>query len=138
MGFLEDSVILAREFIDATGKKSGELVEAQKLKLAIAKFRSQLSEDYQTLGRLANDAAKNGTDIDEVHAAIILAIDEKLEKVARLQEKLAGVKGLRICDQCGCSNPSAAEYCCRCGKKLIHRKYDPAGENQNEEPGTEE
>lgn len=81
MGFLEDSVILAREFIDATGKKSGELVEAQKLKLAIAKFRSQLSEDYQTLGRLAYDAAKNGTDIDEVHAAIVLAIDEKLEKL---------------------------------------------------------
>ncbi len=131
MGFFEDSVIMAREFIDATGKKGGELVEAQKIKLAIAKFRSQLSEDYQTLGRLAYDAAKNGTDIDEVHAAIVLSIDEKLEKVARLQEKLAGVKGMKICSECGYSNPSTAGYCCRCGKKLHSHAYNPAGENRD-------
>lgn len=129
MGFFEDSVIMAKEFIDATGKKGGELVETQKIKLAIAKFRSQLSEDYQTLGRLAYDAAKNGTDIDEVHAAIVLSIDEKLEKVARLQEKLAGVKGMKICSECGYSNPSTAGYCCRCGKKLHSHTYNPAGEN---------
>ena len=132
MGFFEDSVIMAKEFIDATGKKGGELVEAQKIKLAIAKFHSQLSEDYQTLGRLAYDAAKNGTDIDEAHAAIVLSIDEKLEKVARLQEKLAGVKGMKVCAECGHSNPSSADYCCRCGKKLRSRAYDPAGENREE------
>ena len=138
MGFSEDSVMMAREWIDATGKKGGELVEAQKIKLAIAKFRSQLSEDYQTLGRLAYDAAKNGTDIDEVHAAIVLAIDEKLEKVSRLQEKLAGVKGMKICSECGFSNPSTAEFCCRCGKKVHSRAYNPSGENRNEEPPAEE
>lgn len=132
MGFFEDSVIMAKEFIDATGKKGGELVEAQKIKLTIAKFHSQLSEDYQTLGRLAYDAAKNGTDIDEVHTAIVLSIDEKLEKVARLKEKLAGVKGMKVCAECSYSNPSSADYCCRCGKKLRNRAYDPARENREE------
>lgn len=139
MGFFEDSVILAKEFIDATGKRGGELVEAQKIKMTIAKFRSQLSEDYQTLGRLAYDAAKNGTDVDEVHAAIVLAIDEKLEKVARLQEKLAGVKGMKVCTECGFQNPPAADYCCRCGNQLHAHAYNPAGENRGDtDSGTSE
>ena len=120
MGFLEDSVIVAKGWIDAAGKKGGELAEAQKIKMTIAKFRSQLTQDYQTLGRLAYDAAKNGTDTDEVYAAIVLSIDEKLEKV------------VKMCGECGHQNPPASDYCCRCGKKLRCHAYDPTTENCEE------
>ena len=132
MVFLEDSLIVAKEWIDAAGKKGGELAETQKIKMTIAKFRSQLTQDYQTLGRLAYDAAKNGTDTDEVYAAIVLSIDEKLEKVERLQAKLADVKGMKMCGECGHQNPPASDYCCRCGKKLRCHAYDPTTENCEE------
>ena len=51
MSFIDDTVVAAKEWFDVASKKTSEAVGIQKLRIAIAKKRSELSKEYETLGR---------------------------------------------------------------------------------------
>lgn len=134
MGFFEDSYITAKEAFDAVGRKGSELVETQKLKINIARLNAQITKDFETLGRLAYDSAKNGTNIDDVHAAIVMAIEEKYQEIERIQAKLAQARGLLYCPKCGATNPPESQFCNRCGSNLgAQEKESDAESDQGED-----
>ncbi|MDD6283944.1 MAG: hypothetical protein PUB05_01095 [Firmicutes bacterium] len=118
MTTFEDTIYKAKEVIDMAGKKTGELVNIQKLKVNIAGLNSQMANDFEAIGRLCYDNMRSGTDNGDAIAAIAEEIDEKQEQVRQLRERIAELKGERICG--GCNNPVSndAEYCPKCGAKL--------------------
>lgn len=126
VGFLEDSYLTAKEVIDAAGKKGSEMLEVQKIKVSIARLNAQLTKDFETLGRLSYDSAKNGVNIDDVHAALVLTIAEKYQEIDRLQAKLAKTKGLKFCEKCGACNPPESDFCNKCGAGLQGKGEQPA------------
>lgn len=140
MGIIEDTAVKAKDAFDVVAKKTGEVWSIQKLKYNIACINSQLSKDFETLGRMyfeqisaeddgadktaeaenpaetaenADGEPKNDS-IEELKAAII----EKKEKIKELEAMLDAQKKVLVCPVCLAKNSSDAAFCSKCGAKL--------------------
>jgi hypothetical protein len=118
MGIFEETVVKAKEIADITGKKAGEIINIQKMRVSAATLNSQISKLYEVLGRLAYDAAKTEADITAQSAQAISEIDEKREELCELKVKIAEARGKRICPACRTGNNADALFCDKCGQKL--------------------
>lgn len=97
-------------------KKSGELVELSKIKLAISTTNAEISANYKLLGELVYLGQKEEAEADsEKIAETIEKIDALCEKLSSLEATLAELKNEKICPNCGKSNPLDQRYCGNCG-----------------------
>ena len=121
MGILEETAVKAKDAFDVVAKKTGEVWSAQKVKYNIASVNSQLSKDYETLGRICYEAlgdenAKFG-DSEEV-AELKASIEEKLEKIKDYEAQLDAAKNVTDCPDCGAKCAADAVFCSKCRKRL--------------------
>ena len=117
MGIFEETVVKAKEIADITGKKAGEIINLQKLRVSAATVSSQIAKLYEVLGRLHYDAVKSGT-TNMSEADTVAEIDEKRDELVELKSKIAQAKGKRICAACKAPNLAEAVFCHQCGQKL--------------------
>jgi ribosomal protein L40E len=127
VGVFEETVVKAKEVIDKTGKKAGEVIAVQKLKVNAASITSQIAKDYEAIGRLTYDGIKKDSQNTEAIDAIVREIDEKLEQLDKIQEEIAQTKGSLACVRCGCSNSIDSAFCRKCGARLTDDGDDDAG-----------
>lgn len=119
MGVFEDTVIKAKDAFDVAAKKTEEVWSIQKLRFNISSIKSQLSKEYETLGRVYYDSIKNNCDDDtETMEHIINEIDDKKVQISELEKEIACQKRMIICCSCKTKNLSHAIYCCKCGSKI--------------------
>lgn len=118
----------AKSAADAAGKKTGELVELSKLKLATGQLRSQIKEKEGDLGNAVYHMYKEGYQNPEFVDAVVAQIDQLTEQLASLEEKIARLKKTVKCPCCGASNPIQSSYCGQCGCVL----QKPAEEDEND------
>ena len=118
MGVLEDTVVKAKEVIDIAGKKTGEVIAIQKLKVNAAQVNARIAKDYESLGRLAYDAHKTGKANEMGIEALANAIDAKYEELKEIELKIATAKGAVVCTACRAVNSVDAVFCSKCGAKL--------------------
>lgn len=114
----EDTVIKAKELLDATGKKVNDAVNIQKMKINIAKMRSEIEGDYQILGRLYYDGVKKENVDSDTIKAIVDEIDTEKDKLREMEAELAYAKGDMVCDRCGAVNSTDSDFCSKCGSPL--------------------
>ena len=118
MGIFEETVVKAKEIADMTGKKAGEIINIQKMRVSAATLNAQISKLYEVLGRLTYDAAKNGLDTAAQSDQTVAEIDEKREELCELKAKIAEARGKRVCPACRADNGADALFCDKCGQKL--------------------
>lgn len=118
MGFIEDTAVTAKDFLDAAVRKTNETVEIQRLKVAVTRKGHELTTEFAELGRLYFDSVKQEADITEEAAPVIASIEEKMSEFAELKRKLSEARGQQICGECGRVNDADAVYCSTCGTKL--------------------
>lgn len=104
-----------KNWANAAGKKTEEVVEASKLKLQIVSLNGDLSKAYEELGNMVYHAAKNNETVGEEMDAVMDKIDELHEKLAELESKVGEIKKVRTCGNCGADCPADAHFCSRCG-----------------------
>jgi hypothetical protein len=118
MGVFEDVVVKAKAAVDVAGKKTGEFVEIAKLKIAASEITGELKKKYQELGRLAYDAAKNNSNIQEKTNLAVTEIDELFVKLSIVNAQIDIIKSIIRCPECGGSNSMEAAFCSNCGQKF--------------------
>lgn len=120
MGILEETAVKAKDAFDVVAKKTGEVWSVQKVKFNIASVNSQLSKDFETLGRICFEAFDSDeAKLDEESVAELKAsIKEKLEKIKEYEDRLDAQKKVVICPDCGAKCPVEAVFCSKCGKRL--------------------
>lgn len=121
MGILEETAVKAKDAFDVVAKKTGEVWSAQKVKYNIASVNSQLSKDYETLGRICYEAlGSDDTKLYESEEAAELraSIDDKLEKIKEYEAQLDAAKKVTVCPDCGTKCAADAVFCSKCGKRL--------------------
>lgn len=118
MGFFEDTVVKAKDVFDVAAKKTNEIVEVQKLKINLSKVNSELSKDFETLGRLAFENITESDEIKEEYKPIVESIKESMKKIDDIQAQIDEQKKIKICKECNTANTENALYCSNCGKKL--------------------
>lgn len=105
-------------------KKSGEVVELTKLKLAIADTKSELKAKFCELGEMFYKEQKGESADLELSEDIIMQIDELKEVLDAQESKLASLKKQKICPNCSSSIDADAKFCSRCGEKFEDDEYD--------------
>lgn len=115
---------------DQVMKKSGELVEKSKVKLAIAGTKSEIGTLFKQLGELVYMAQKedNSASTEEIENTIA-HIDALYEKLEELTKTDSALKNEKICAQCGKSNPIEQTFCGGCGNKFPENT-EPAQEGE--------
>ena len=98
-------------------KKSGDLLEISKLKLAVMETRSRIDDAFQKLGKLVYDSAKN-SDVEFDAESVISEIDELFNTLDEKQEQYAALKNEKKCNVCGEMNALKAVFCSNCGEKF--------------------
>ena len=99
-------------------KKTGELLEVGKLKLACADTKSKINEAYKELGKDLYNAEKEGSEDAEAIKNIIIDIDGLYEKLAEQENQVAQLKKQKKCISCGQMCDDEADFCSKCGSKL--------------------
>ena len=118
MGFIEETAVKAKDAFDVVAKKTNEVISVQKLKYNIANLNSQLSKEYETLGRLYFDTLDNAEEIAEEYKDVKLSIDNLKKQISELENELEKQTNVVNCKNCGGKNSSNNAYCSACGTKL--------------------
>lgn len=120
---------------DTVGKKTGEVVETQKLKNQIYTMRRENAKDWLEMGRSLYEAYKKG----EAHADDFHEICEKIagreEEILSCEKKLSEMKGQILCANCHETVEKGMNFCPFCGAKIedaddIFEEEDVAAEEK--------
>ncbi|MBR2743333.1 MAG: zinc ribbon domain-containing protein [Clostridia bacterium] len=117
-GLFNQFVKAARSTTTTVTKKTGEIVEATKLKVAIADVENEVDSLYTEIGRLVYKAFSENGEPSETINEKCAVISEKLKDIELLKIKLAGVKDSVMCGECGAGNAPGSQFCSSCGAKL--------------------
>ena len=79
-------------------------------------------EFFDGLGEAITKTA--GTPLEDSQKMLCEQIDQRMEKIARYKESLAGVKGRKICPSCGSSVDGSASFCPHCGAACPTRETE--------------
>ncbi len=108
----------AKSVVDATAKKTSDMVEISKLKIEAAKVERAISSRYEELGSNVY-LMKKGDDYDEELVNYICTeIDELKDTLAELKGIIADKRNMVICPECGAKNAKGSIFCSKCGDKL--------------------
>ncbi len=113
MAFLENIGKAAQ----AAAKKSGELVEVTKLNVNIGSEEDKIQKLYVQIGKILyekyvttgiiDDEAREASEQIKVHEA----------SIKNLRDKIADIKSVKSCINCGAEMEKAQIFCAKCGAK---------------------
>lgn len=114
----DSAVNKAKEVFDAACKKTGEVVNLQKLKIDASALESKREEDFAALGKIYFDSIKDSADLDKKAAELVSAVKEKTEQIDKLHDEISAYKNKRVCPACGAFVDKNSVYCSLCGAKI--------------------
>lgn len=104
-----------KQTVNSAVKKSGDLVELTKLKLAASDTKSAIQLNFTKLGEIAYFAAKGEDEPASEAEALVEAIDELKLTLAQQEKKIAELSNKKICPNCGKASHDDAAFCPACG-----------------------
>ena len=118
MSFLDETVDIAKEIFDQAVVITSETVEIQKIRLSIAKKKSEINKSFKALGECYYSV--NNGDQSRIEGCELLCevIAEQKKELRELVLQLEEIKNTRVCSECKAKNSRTATYCNKCGKKF--------------------
>ena len=110
--------VVATRAADAAGKTATSFVSATKLNMQIFDLNTEIEILYKEIGKMVYHVHTGMEEDQDALQAKLLLIDEKLEKIEEIREKLNAAKAKTCCPNCGKECPSGAAFCSSCGAKL--------------------
>lgn len=117
MSLFDDVVVKAKSAAAAAGKKTGELVEFSKLKIAEAETKHDIDKLFEGLGRAVYKAPRDENEPEFVKNAVN-QINLMYEKLRNIQAQIAAVRNQIKCPDCGKVNAADSVFCNKCGREL--------------------
>jgi ribosomal protein L40E len=118
MGFVDEAVVKAKEVFDVAAKKTGDVVETQKLKFKATQLKGSMARDFEELGREYFEQIKEGLQPTEKAQSIVANIEVKNDEYLEIQEQLDEYRNVSVCENCGAKNAKDALFCNKCGQQL--------------------
>lgn len=116
---LGDTIISVSK--DAT-QRAKDLSELARLRMEIRAKQDYLNKLYLEIGKIYYDAHKD--DEEKEFKEQMLLIKDALEVLDELKQQLGQIKGTVKCTACGQDMPIEADFCSKCGTKLIKPKKE--------------
>lgn len=124
---IDNIIDKARDVCDLATKKTTEVVESSKIKLDCVRVNGEIKKLYEKLGSTVYSMMRSNYENKELVDSLAEEIDEELEKLKLLNEKLSDVKNVNFCNVCGAKNPTDNYFCSKCGSRIRSEftGYDP-------------
>mgnify|MGYP003296614290 CR=1 FL=1 len=114
----EEILNKAKQGAEVVGRKTSDLVEITRLKMALNDVEKDIAETFEGLGRLIYDARKSGEDVEDMIVSCIENVDDLNNEADMIRDQICCYKNMRKCKECGAVNAVDAEFCNKCGAKL--------------------
>lgn len=117
MAFLENLGKKVGEAAQAAAKKSNEIVETTKLNSNINSEEDKIQKLYVQLGKAVYERFTQEGTAEDYALEACQAIVEHQKNIAALREKIAEIKGIKSCINCGAEMDRNQVFCAKCGTK---------------------
>lgn len=115
METFDKTIIMAKEAFSSAYKKTGEIINIQKQKLALAAKCTELEKLYAEFGRMQYKKIC-GQKVDDSGAELIISdIKNQLKEMKALKEIIDKAEGKVTCPICGTKAPAKSNFCNSCG-----------------------
>jgi len=101
-----------------TAKKSEELIEIGKVKGKIRDEENNIEKLKMNIGETAYSKFKDGEATFPEAEEICASIDEALDTIKDLEDKIMQLKHIRICPECSTEVEDVVAFCAKCGHKF--------------------
>mgnify|MGYP004657961699 FL=1 len=143
MDIIEKIVSNVEKTTKAVVRKSTDVVEITKLKIAISNAENEADGIINEIGQLVYEAYKSGEGKPELVEEKCEKIDEIRKDIDTKRNQYAKLRNLKRCAECENENDADAVFCNKCGAKLPEVEADevedmPGGASESEVIDAEE
>lgn len=118
------------------GKKTDQFVTVQKIRSRQHNLEDQIEMDYRKMGEWIFQKYTEEEELPEKLQEICRGIEKRTREIRECRERIAQVKGAKICPGCGELIPKDANYCMNCDTSF--QKVQQEGtETEPDEPRTD-
>ena len=130
MGILDDLKATA----NVVGKMATDAIDISKLKITSAELESEISDNYEELGKIVYESKKSGKCSKDAVVNKVAQLDLLNKQLSIIKNQIAVLKNKIKCSKCGYDNDNKAIYCMKCGAKLeIANEESCCDEDNNSE-----
>jgi predicted RNA-binding Zn-ribbon protein involved in translation (DUF1610 family) len=98
-------------------KKSEDMVEIAKLNKSITNEEDRIKLTYNEIGKKVYLKYENNEIIEDELIEFCHKIDEFQNNILSIKQKIAEIKNVKVCSNCGAEIELATEFCVKCGAK---------------------
>ncbi len=99
-------------------KKTGEVYDYTKLSISVSGIKNDIDELYKQIGKAVyTHFTDDDFSIDDI-SSLCEAVELKKAELEAVSEKLAELKNVTLCKECGASVNNESTFCAKCGAKL--------------------
>lgn len=120
----------------AAAKKSGSVVEVTRLNMSINAEEDKIRKIYTEMGKQLYEDHTEGKAVGDRLLEHCLKIDEIIDNIDGMREKILELKNIKACPNCGMELDIDMEYCYKCGRKQEEPEQKDKGK-QEEPPEAE-
>ncbi len=118
MSFLEDMKTNAEAAVHCAGGAVTRSMELAKVKMDIVAINRKLKEKYTVLGRRVFHTGLDDVKEDGSIVEMVEEIRTMREERRQLDLRVAELKDVAVCTECGGENPKKVSNCLKCGQRL--------------------
>ncbi len=106
---------------DAT-QKAKDFSDLARIRMELRAKQDYLNKLFLEIGKIYYDAHKD--DEEKEFKEQMLLVKDAQEVIEELKQQLGQIKGMVTCAECGQEMPLEADYCSKCGTKLVKPKKE--------------
>lgn len=110
--------------METISKKSGEFMAVSQCKSAMNVAAGNLEKNYGEIGRYIYEAYADGNQFDDFINGKCQRIEELIEEMNELRQKLSELKNVKECPSCHEECSYDAVYCSKCGYHFYRQEEE--------------
>ena len=118
MATFEDAYVKVKDIVEKAGKKTGQALELQKLRISAADLRSKVNKAYAKLGKSVYLSCCDGMDRSLENQQIIDEINIKMRELEDMENTISEYRNRTRCKACDFVNIQGAVFCSKCGGSM--------------------
>ncbi|MGE5614715.1 MAG: hypothetical protein ACM3XR_09940 [Bacillota bacterium] len=139
MSVLDNITRKVTDTAKAAAKISSSVVEVTRLNMSINAEEDKIKKLYTEMGKLLYEDYCDGRTVEGKLLEKCMKIDEIIENIDEMREKILELKNVKACPNCGTVLEMEMEYCHKCGRKQeVPEPKDSENRDEKEDEGEKE